>query len=85
MCRGVIAGALIASVTACSGGFSVTDVASNAAEASQRALANCAPDAGTCTASEVRALESLAYCDNVSILFYYGKSAPDAGIECQPP
>lgn len=72
-------------VTGCGGGFSVTDAASNAAEASQRALVLCAPDGGSCPASEVRALESLAYCDNASILFYYGKPAPDAGIECQPP
>jgi hypothetical protein len=80
-----VVGVLAASITSCGGGFSVVDAASNAAEASQRALANCAPDSGTCSASEVRALESLAYCDNVSILYYYGKPAPDAGLECQPP
>lgn len=79
----VVAGTL--ALTQCSGGFSVTDAASNAAGASQRALALCAPDSGSCPASEVRALESLAYCDNATILFYYDKPVPDAGIQCQAP
>lgn len=70
----------------CRGGWSDVDTksATSAARAQADALDLCAPDAGTCVASYVRAEERLALCLNNSMLYRHGQPEVDAGIQCQP-
>jgi hypothetical protein len=49
------------------------------------ALQLCAPDAGTCTASQVRALDQATLCIGASMLAHHGAPIPDdAGTGCTP-
>lgn len=64
-----------------------TDADANATSYSARAQlrveAICAADGG-CVASQVRALERMAFCQSSATLYRHGVTAPDSGIACQP-
>jgi hypothetical protein len=78
--------ALIVGLSGCGGGWADTDTkaATDAVHVQAMIEEICAPDAGECKASQVRALERVAYCMNASMLYRHGQAVPEAGIPCQP-
>lgn len=74
------------SIVACGGGLSGVDLSAttDSARLQAEALSLCAPDAPTCVASKVRALERASLCLSDSVLFRHGEPTVDAGVQCQP-
>jgi hypothetical protein len=72
----------------CGGGWAEADTKSATSAVKDELLieAICAPDAGACTPSQVRALERAALCNNESMLLRHGKPVDldGGGISCQP-
>jgi hypothetical protein len=83
--RHTLLSCLTLTVVAC-GGWSAADTksATNATKVELFVEKLCAGDGGTCSPSQVRALERAAYCANASMLYSHGQPVGDAGIRCAP-
>lgn len=70
----------------CGSGWTDADTTSlkDAVRNQVNGLQLCAVDAGTCSAAQVRALDTSTYCTLAATLVRNGQSAPDAGVGCRP-
>lgn len=83
----VIRWAIVAlALVGCGGGLPDDAVSNitNSARANAMALTLCAPDAGTCNASQMRALSRMSLCALDSTLATNGEPTVDGGVQCQP-
>ena len=77
---------LAMSALACGSSWTDSDARSviASARAQAMALSLCAPDAGTCQARQVRALEKASFCDSQATLFRHDLPPVFGGVECRP-
>ena len=69
----------------CGGAWDAAKPVTDIVNAAHTALDLCSPDAGACTASQIRALEQLQMCLGASLLSAHNAPVPDdAGASCQP-
>lgn len=76
--------AFLLMLAGCGGAWDAAKQVTDMTNAAHTALDLCAPDAGQCTASQVRALEQLQMCLGAALLSSHNEPVPDdAGSGCQ--